>query len=125
MAGVKKATHEEFAAHLAASVPPENIILEIAYGSGDEKRVVEFQFKRSTLVFSHYVKTAYGPGGNAIQAAAQFLVDSAAKADQKIIAAFVETYPVEAILAASALSETYGGGNIETAIKNGSKPAES
>jgi hypothetical protein len=124
-ADVKKATHKEFAEYLDANKPPEDIVVEINYGSGDEKRVVEFKFKRSTLIFGRYVKDAYGPDGNPPQAAAQFLIDSADKAERALVAAFVEAYPAEAISVAGALVDTYASGDVEAAIKNVSKPAES
>jgi len=118
-----RATHDELAAYMAAHKPPEEIVVEVQFGEGEEARTTEFHCRRSMLAFSRYMKDAYGPGGNPVAAALQFLVDSTVPAEQATMTAFAEQYPVDAVNAAHALESTYVTGDVEAGLKNGSRPA--
>lgn len=116
---VPKAGHDELAAFLSAHKPPEEAVLEVRFGAGDDARVTEFHFRRSLAAFGRYTQTAYGDGGDVVAASLRFLVDSAREDERLLVEAFATAYPVDAVNAARQLMSIYAYEGIETRIKNG------
>jgi len=117
-----KATPADLVAFLAAHRPPEETTVEVAFGAGDERRIVELHFQRSMAAFSRYVKASY-VDGEPVQAGLQFLMDTVVAPEREALERFIESYPVDAGALANRLLGTYAGGNVELALKNGSRPA--
>jgi hypothetical protein len=120
--GDKKATPADLVAYLTAQKPPEDIVVEVTFGDDAERRTTELHFQRSMAAFSRYVRTAW-MDRQPLEAGLQFLMDTVSPAEREALEMYVNAYPVDAGALANQIVNTYAGGSVESALKNGSRPA--